>query len=170
MPLPRPRRPARPAPRPLAPGAAALAGVLLALAAGAASAPAGAQPGRPVPALRDYRWTKRVLAVFAPPAGAPAESTYRAQRDEFARYAAALGERDLVVLDHPAGAAPGRVRALRQQLGVPGEGFAVVLVGKDGTVKLRRRALLTAERVLATVDGMPMGAAEARARRRRAGG
>lgn len=140
----------------------ALTFAVLALAAVATRAPA-----QPVPALRDHRWEHRVLVVFAP-TGNAARGPYRAQVGEFARHADALAERDVVVLDFPPGADPGRAATLRRQLGVAGGAFGVVLVGKDGEVKLRRRALLSAERVLATVDGMPMGAAEARRRRGRA--
>jgi hypothetical protein len=141
--------------------AALAAASALVAAAAARPAPAGAQP---VPALDAYRWKRRVLVVLAPAAGAPGDSTYQAQRREFARYAEALAERDLVVLD--LAPADPRAGALRRQLDLPGSGFGVALVGKDGGVKLRRRALLPAERVLATVDAMPMGAEEARRRRR----
>jgi len=40
-----------------------------------------------------------------------------------------------------------------------------VLVGKDGGAKLDRRTPLAVETLLETIDGMPMGAAEARQRR-----
>jgi hypothetical protein len=142
----------------------ALAAAVLAaavLAAASLAAPAGAQQA--VPALGEYRWKQRVLAVFAPAPGAAAESTYRAQRRELARAGALLAERDVVVLDLADDAA--RARTLRRQLGVPDGAFAAVLVGKDGGVKLRRRTLLPADVVLSTVDAMPMGAAEARRRR-----
>jgi hypothetical protein len=65
----------------------------------------------------------------------------------------------VTVLDPPSGGDAGaaaRTRTLRRQLGVPDTGFAVVLVGKDGGVKLRRRTLLSADVVLGTIDAMPM--------------
>jgi hypothetical protein len=143
-----------------------LAGLLVGLVVGAArAAPPRARPGpQPVPALDEYRWRRRLLVVFAPAAGAPAESLYLAQRREYARAAAVLAERDVTVLAVGADADAARARTLRRRLGVPAAGFAVVLVGKDGGVKLRRRALLGADEVLATVDAMPMGAVERRRR------
>jgi hypothetical protein len=151
MPAPRTRR------------AAALclaAGLALVLAARPA-------PAQPVAGLRQYRWERRVVALFAPASGAPAadSAAYAAQRRELARSAELLGERDVIVLHFPPDADPARAAELRRQLRVPGPGFAVVLVGKDGGVKLRRRTLLTADRLASTIDAMPMGAAEARRRR-----
>ncbi len=132
------------------------------LALGAWAAPrAGAQT---VPGLREHRWRHRVLVVFAPASGPAADRLYRDQLAEFARLGDALKERDVVVLPVAAGDAPAG-GGLRRQLGIPDGAFAVALVGKDGTVKLRRRTLLSADRVLDTVDGMPMGAEEARRRR-----
>jgi hypothetical protein len=136
--------------------------VAFALAAVALAAgwppPAGAQP---VPGLREHRWRHRVLVVFAPAPGSPADRVYREQLAEFDRRGEELRSRDVVVVPVGADAAG----ALRRQMGVPDGAFGVALVGKDGTVKLRRRALLPADRVLDTVDAMPMGAAEARRRR-----
>lgn len=54
----------------------------------------------------------------------------------------------------------------RQALGV-GEGpFAAVLVGKDGTVKLRSDEPVPAEELFDLVDAMPMRRREMRERRR----
>jgi hypothetical protein len=145
---------------------AATAALVLLAALARAPAPAGAQA---VAALRDYRWKQRVLVVFAPDAAAPA---YQAQRAELARHAADLAARDvrvLFVLDAPppgdtSAEPPARARALRRALGVPGAEFRAVLVGKDGGVKRRSRAPLTADALRATIDGMPMGRDEARRR------
>jgi hypothetical protein len=64
----------------------------------------------------------------------------------------------------PAPADDARTRTLRRQLAVADGEFRVVLVGKDGLPKLRRRAPLAVDELLRTIDGMPMGAAEARRR------
>lgn len=130
-------------------------GVLLAM-------PADAQP---VPALAEHRWKRRVLVVLAPAAGDTAgHAAHAAQRRLVERGRPLLAERDVLVLDVDADDA-GRQRALRRALGAPASGFAVVLVGKDGGVKLRRRRPLDPEVIVATIDAMPMGAAEARRRR-----
>jgi hypothetical protein len=144
------------------PFVAAVAAVLVTVVAALGGRRAGAQP---VAALREHRWVHRVLVVAPAPRGSAAESTYRAQQAEVARAAAAFAERDLVVVDLGTGTDPGRAATVRRQLGLSATGFGVVLVGKDGGVKLRRRSVLPAAVVLATIDAMPMGAAEARRRR-----
>ena len=127
-------------------------------ALGAAATPERAD-GQTVPALREHRWKQRVLVVLAPDSTLPA---YRTQMAELARHPASLTERDVRVL--PALADEAASRALRQQLAVPAGEFRVVLVGKDGMPKLRRRAPLSVDELLQTIDGMPMGAQEARRR------
>jgi hypothetical protein len=115
--------------------------------------------GQTVPALREHRWKQRVLVVLAPDSTLPA---YRTQMAELARHRTSLAERDVHVL--PALAHEAQSRTLRRQLAVPAGEFRVVLVGKDGMPKLRRRAPLAVDELLQTIDGMPMGAAEARRR------
>jgi hypothetical protein len=63
-------------------------------------------------------------------------------------HAAELAERDIVVV---VSADP----ALRRQFRAT-NGFAVVLVGKDGSVKLRRTSPIQFKELAATVDAMPM--------------
>jgi hypothetical protein len=127
---------------------------IVALAAVASGADA-----QTVPALQEHRWKHRVVVVLATDSALPA---YRTQLAELARHREALAERDVRVVAPPASdELAGR---LRRQLGVADGDFRVVLVGKDGGAKLRRRAPLTVDELLRTIDGMPMGAAEARRR------
>ena len=62
-----------------------------------------------------------------------------------------LAERNIIVLRE---ARTGG--ALRVALGLPDHGFAVVLVGKDGTVKEVWQAPVEPGRVFALIDAMPM--------------
>ncbi len=67
--------------------------------------------------------------------------------------AAALRERDVVVQD----ITPEAARRDRPELGVTAQaGFEVVLVGKDGGVKLRRDKPVAASEITALIDTMPM--------------
>jgi hypothetical protein len=125
---------------------------------GALAAPGGAE-AQSVPALREHRWKHRLVIVLASDS---TQAAYRAQMAELARRREALTERDVRVM--PALADDARTRSLRRQLAVPDGEFRVVLVGKDGLPKLRRRAPLAVDELLQTIDGMPMGAAEARRR------
>ena len=71
--------------------------------------------------------------------------------------AAALRERDVVVQ----ALTPGAARRERPELGVPsGSAFAVLLVGRDGGVKMRRDAPVAASEITALIDTMPMRRSE----------
>ncbi len=98
--------------------------------------------------LDAYRWKKRPVLIFAPSPDDPAfveqSALLHAAREE-------LLERDVVVLIDTA---PHEDGALRRGLGVLG--FEVLLVGKDGGVKLRVQKPITAEELSAEIDAMPM--------------
>jgi hypothetical protein len=122
--------------------------------------------------LDRYRWRSRVVVLFAPSAGTPA---YAEQRAALADEADALRARDMMVVSAFAdgsGAvdgrplAPGAAATLRRRLRAPADGLTVLLVGKDGGTKLRRRAPVAPGDLFALVDGMPMGRVEARERGR----
>lgn len=125
-------------------------------------------------ALMDqYRWKKRPLLVFAP---SPEDARYRAQVDSLSQVGEGLADRDMVVIHCLARAdAEGRYafvetdaggsfqrhlleqRAqteLRDRYGDPG--FQVILVGKDGGVKLRSDQPVAVPRLFSFIDSMPM--------------
>lgn len=77
-----------------------------------------------------------------------------------AAMAGEAGERDLVVIE-----ALGRgseADTLRRHLGVGEGSFAAVLVGKDGSAKVVSKEPLTPERLMTTIDAMPMRQQEMR--------
>jgi hypothetical protein len=138
----------------------------LAIAAGltaALAAPAGAGTG-----LERFQWQHRLLLVFAPDAGHP---DYRRQRDIVDRHADGVAERDMVIVavvgDQPVtvSGTPAKdldAAALRRRFEVPRDRFAAILVGKDGTAKLRRGTAITAGTLFETIDAMPMRQREIR--------
>ncbi|MGR3453563.1 DUF4174 domain-containing protein [Pseudooceanicola sp.] len=129
----------------LALGAGGLAAATLARAADTPLfTPLAAETGD----LDAYRWEKRPVLVFAP---SPEDPTFRRQIDLLERARPGLRDRDIVVLTD---AAPGALGRLRTGLAL--EGFAVLLVGKDGGVKLRDDAPVAPERLFALIDRMPM--------------
>ncbi len=72
---------------------------------------------------------------------------------------AALRERDVVVQT----ITPETARRARPELGVAADAsFAVLLVGRDGGVKLRRDAPVASSVIIALIDTMPMRRAEMR--------
>jgi len=85
--------------------------------------------------------------------GQPGDPRGVQQHASLAQDAAALRERDVVVQD----ITPEAARRERPELGVrSGVAFEVLLVGKDGGVKLRRDKPVAASEIAALIDTMPM--------------
>ena len=112
---------------------------------GAAAAAGEADP------LAGYRWKARVLVIAAPEAG---DARLSAQRQALASARAGVAERDLVTLE--AVGPEARAVALRRALGLPGDAFRAVLVGKDGGTKLASEEPIPPQRLFSTIDAMPM--------------
>lgn len=117
--------------------------------------------------LERHAWEHRPVVVFA----ASAESdTYDRQREIFQSRQEGLRDRDIVVyrvfedggVRGPDGERSREVgRALRERFQPDGP-FAVILVGKDTTEKLRTADVLTADKLFETIDAMPMRQREMR--------
>lgn len=105
--------------------------------------------------LAARQWENRLLVVFA---DEEADLRLEAQRREMGVHVAAMKERDVVLVEVVG------EDALRETLGVEKTGFHVVLVGKDGGVKLRSDAPVAGTRVIMLIDAMPMGEQELRKR------
>ena len=104
--------------------------------------------------LNEFRWKKRPVLVFANSADDPAfieqMDLLRAQLNE-------LETRDVVILTDtdPAARQPLRLR-MRPR------GFMLVLVGKDGGIKLRKPFPWSVREVSRSIDKMPMRQREIR--------
>lgn len=96
--------------------------------------------------LRALRWQARPVLVLGP------QAQVRDQIAALQARAAALADRDVVLLIDGPGA-----DALDA-----GAGFRVLLIGKDGGVKLDQSEPVTADRIIALIDSMPMRRREAR--------
>ncbi|MBT8436488.1 MAG: DUF4174 domain-containing protein [Gammaproteobacteria bacterium] len=112
--------------------------------------------------LEDYVWQHRVLLIFTPD---PRHSEFVAQQEILAGAAAGLIERDLVVLRMTPGndvkigpkTSPGiSSDRLYRDFSIDPETFRVLLIGKDGTLKLTRSAALATEVLFNLIDSMPM--------------
>jgi hypothetical protein len=118
-------------------------------------------------ALGQYQWKNRVLVVFSDTSNAKAarqENMLLTERGE-------LGERDMLVLRVRGGSVMPIYGSgveldadrIRHDIQGPEAGeFAVVLIGKDGSVKLRAHEPVSPAEIFALVDSMPMRAAEQR--------
>jgi Domain of unknown function (DUF4174) len=118
-------------------------------------------------ALAAYRWENRVLLVFAP----DVDSThYLRQQEMLLNAESGLNERDVVVIsvlkdvvstrEEPA--APVSADDLRDAYDVLPHDFRVVLIGKDGGVKLSQDEPILAADLFALIDSMPMRKQEMR--------
>ena len=137
MPLRRPRRSAAPS-----------AGLFAALAALLIAAPVAAQDDP----LAEHLWTRRPVLIFA---DSDRDPRFARQLAEFEREAAALEERDVVIItDTSPGTSLQDRSALRRKFRP--HGFNVLLIGKDGEIKLRRPVVVSADDVTRMIDRMPM--------------
>jgi hypothetical protein len=127
-------------------------------------------PNQSMADMQRFQWQNRPLVVIAPAADDPALARQLAIAEA---HAEGWRDRDMVTIvvagDRPvtvdgAAAADLANGALRRRFGVTGQDFAAVLVGKDGTAKLRGDAPITAERLFETIDAMPMRRREMRER------
>lgn len=98
--------------------------------------------------LNPYRWHNRPLVIFAP---SKSDTAYVEQMAMLEKNKTALADRDIIVLTDTSPSDKGQ---LRRQLNP--KGFEVVLVGKDGGMKMRKTTPLNTEVLFSTIDQMPM--------------
>jgi hypothetical protein len=155
------------------------AGVGLALAAAViATVPCSAMADTPADSidfrLEDHRWEHRLVLVFSP---GPVDDRHTEQQKFLAGHEDGIADRDLrLVWVFTEGASRITRRAygkgtyltarsaerLRERFDVPADSFRVLLVGKDGTEKLRQPEPLTVKSLFQTIDAMPMRQREMR--------
>ena len=104
--------------------------------------------------LNEFRWKKRPVLVFADSADDPA---FIEQMELLRDRPDALAERDVIVLTDtdPAARSPLRLK-MRPR------GFMLVLVGKDGGIKLRKPFPWDVREITRSIDKMPMRQREIR--------
>jgi Domain of unknown function (DUF4174) len=107
--------------------------------------------------LSEFLWINRPVIVFA---DTPADPRLQQQIDLLTEGEAVMRDRDVIVLTDtdPAAKSP-----LRQKLRP--RGFQLVLVGKDGGVKLRKPFPWSARELSRSIDKFPMREREIRERR-----
>lgn len=104
--------------------------------------------------LASFLWTERVLVVFS---DTPADPRFIKQMQLIEERPRDLIERDVVVLTDTAPAARSNVRKeLRPR------GFALVLVDKDGVVKLRKPSPWHTREIARSIDKTPLRLQEIR--------
>ena len=146
-----------------------LLGSLLVL--GAASTALGKGGDMNADDLSRYRWRHRLLLIFSPSAQTP---DFQQLANQLKQQREGVADRDLLVFSIMS---DGQSRVgenvlskqeaenLRRRFQVTNEEFRVVLIGKDGTVKLSEPAVKLSE-VFALIDSMPMRQREMREKAR----
>lgn len=107
--------------------------------------------------LSEFLWTNRPIVVFA---DSPADPRFAEQVDRLTDGMDILLDRDVVVLTDTD---PASMSPLRQKLRP--RGFMMVIIGKDGAVKLRKPLPWTAREITRSIDKMPEREREINSRR-----
>jgi hypothetical protein len=120
---------------------------------------AAATGGSAMDSLSHYTWKNRVLVLF----GEPDDPQMTRQLALLARQEKDLAERDMVVLQVakssvvPVFGTPPAATADRLRADLKASGsFELVLIGKDGGVKLRSKDAVPEADLFGLVDSMPM--------------
>ncbi len=105
-------------------------------------------------ALEDYQWKNRLLVVMADTGNDP---RYTEQLDLLKERADQLVERDVIVLQDTDPSAESRLRSTLRP-----RGFAIVLVGKDGQIRLRKPFPWSVREIGRAIDKSPLRQQELR--------
>jgi hypothetical protein len=114
-----------------------------------------------------YLWENRILLVF----NLQNDDQLNKQLHLFSKNQAGMDERDLIVfrilpdkVEQIHGKKYGKNAAekLRSKYNIDKNDFTVILIGKDGTEKLRQQKVLSIDKLFATIDAMPMRRREMR--------
>lgn len=96
--------------------------------------------------LATYRWQKRLLLIFAPTdKNADCQEQLKIKADNIA----AFEERDLITIVI-------KDEKWYKKYGVKPKEFVVILIGKDGSPKIRDFRPFTMQRLIKIIDSMPM--------------
>jgi hypothetical protein len=112
--------------------------------------------------LNDYLWKNRILLLFAP---SPELNDFKRQIYDMESQWDGVLERHLIIIEIISNnesrfmkeplLAETAVR-IRSQFGIESDNFAVILIGKDGTVKLRKSEYVPLSEIFNLIDAMPM--------------
>jgi hypothetical protein len=112
--------------------------------------------------LEAYQWNNRVLIVLAP---SPDHPLYRTLESQISVHAGGVTDRDLVIFRlfemgesrvGPKVLTKQQAFALRTRFSVKSGQYVVILIGKDGGIKLRREARTDLADIFGLIDSMPM--------------
>jgi len=112
--------------------------------------------------LTQFQWKNRLLFIFAKDVNNP---LFKELQSQIAAQKADLEDRDLIVFEVPA-QGPARMNtnpldrkeanSIRNHFAVPSDTFSLILIGKDGGIKLKRSDQVDLSEVFGLIDSMPM--------------
>jgi hypothetical protein len=112
--------------------------------------------------LTQFQWKNRLLLIFAPDVN---DEFFQKLQGEIIAQKAGVEDRDLVVFEifergqsrmNTAHLDQEAVDSIRKRLAVPQSTFRVILIGKDGGMKLERDDQVGLEEIFERIDSMPM--------------
>ena len=111
--------------------------------------------------LENYKWKSRLILIFTPHTE---NDLYKEQLAEFEKTLEKAVERDLVILEiYPGGNITAEeIKMLQSGLGVEPYDFSILLIGKDGLVKMHKTKPVKAKAIYDLIDSMPMRQQEVR--------
>jgi hypothetical protein len=116
--------------------------------------PIQSQPSSLKQWLADHQWKNRIILLCAPSASS---AELKRQRELFAADPTGIKERDLIVRELLTDKLSEADQAyVKRTLNVSEGGFQVLLIGKDGGVKIRQGTPLGLKKLYSTIDGMYM--------------
>lgn len=118
--------------------------------------------------LTQFQWKNRLLFLFAQENNHP---LFKDLQSQIVAQKAEVDDRDLIVFEVPA-QGPARMNtspldrkeadSIRNHFAIPSNTFSLILVGKDGGIKLKRRDQVDLREVFELIDSMPMRQREMR--------
>jgi len=118
--------------------------------------------------LDQYRLKNRLVLIFAP---SSVDASYLKQKKELGGKAYELEDRDIIIVEllesgkSTIGKLPltnEQQSYLRKEFEIPDDDFTFLLIGKDGTAKLRSTETVSTDNLFALIDSMPMRREEMR--------
>jgi hypothetical protein len=118
--------------------------------------------------LNQFKWKNRLLFIFSPQSS---DSLFMDLQSEISTQSSEIIDRDLIVFKifenglsfmNTTEIHSDLAQNIRKQFTVSPGLFTVILVGKDGGVKLRRNAQVNLKDIFALIDAMPMRQEEMR--------
>ena len=118
--------------------------------------------------LTKFQWKNRLLFIFAENESHP---LFKDLHRQIVAHKAEVHDRDLIVFEVPA-KGPARMNSnslgrkdadsIRNHFAISSDTFSLILVGKDGGIKLKRHDHVSLEEVFELIDSMPMRQREMR--------